>query len=281
MKKLLFVFFILIFAAGCETNHSIVNNVDEREANEIVVFLASKGIAAQKIQSSATETPGAGATGISFDIFVEKNKMIDAIALLNQNGLPRIKGTNLLELFAKQGLMTSDKEETIRYQSGLEEELKNTIRKIDGIIDADVKISSPSSTENLITPGETPKIKASVYIKHQGILDDPNQHLESKIKRLISGSIDNLSYDDVTIISDKSRFTDIKLPSSSVLIGPKALEREYVKIWSIIMTKGSASKFRLIFFSMILVIFAFAGSIGWLIYKFYPLLKQQKEKPKE
>lgn len=280
MKKLFYFFLISLFLAGCENNTSIVNNVEEREANEIVVFLASKGIAAQKIQTTS-EAVGGVAT-ISWDIYVDKSKQVEAMAILNQQGLPRIKGTNLLELFAKTGLMTSDKEETIRYQSGVEEELKNIIRKIDGVLDADVRISFP--TENAGGIGGTevtpPKVKAAVYVKHQGILDDPNQHLDSKIKRLVSGSIENLSFDDVSVISDRSRFTDIKFPSDSQLIGPKGLDKEYVKIWSIIMTKSSAKKFRAIFFAMIIVIFIFAAASGWLIYKFYPHHKMKNEKRK-
>jgi len=279
MKKLLIVFLISVFLAGCESNISIVNNVEEREANEILVFLASKGIAAQKIKAAAAETV-IGTAMVSWDIFVDKDKQVEAMSLLNRNGLPRIKGTNLLQLFAKSGLMTSDKEETIRYQAGVEEELKNTIRKIDGIIDADVRISFPTEPAGVTGTETLPKIKAAVYIKHQGILDDPNQHLDSKIKRLMSGSIENLNFDDVSIISDKSRFTDITFPAESQLIGPKALEKEYVKIWSIIMTKNSAKKFRLIFFSMIFIIFVFVSFTGWLIYKFYPNLKIKKPKNK-
>lgn len=278
MKKLLFVFLISLFLAGCESNTSIVNNVEEREANEIVVFLASKGIAAQKVQT--TSEAAGGTPTISWDIYVDKSRQVDAMALLNQQGLPRIKGTNLLTLFAKTGLMTSDKEETIRYQAGVEEELKNIIRKIDGVLDADVRISFPSETAGGLGGGPevtAPKIKAAVYVKHQGILDDPNQHLESKIKRLVSGSIENLSFDDVSVISDKSRFAEIKFPQEAQLIGPKGLEKEYVKIWSIIMTKSSAKKFRLIFFTMIIIIFVFAAASGWLIYKFYPVLKSKKE----
>ncbi len=279
MKKLLSVFLISVFLAGCESNTSIVTNVEEREANEIVVFLASKGIAAQKVQAVSTEAAG-GTPTVTWDIYVDKAKQVEAMAILNQNGLPRIKGTDLLTLFAKSGLMTSDKEETIRYQAGVEEELKNIIRKIDGVIDADVRISFPSETAGGFGGAETTttKIKAAVYVKHQGVLDDPNQHLESKIKRLVSGSIENLSFEDVSVISDRSRFTDIKFPSDSQLIGPKALEKEYVKIWSIIMTKSSAKKFRLIFFSMIIIIFVFAALAGGLIYKFYPYLKSKKEK---
>ncbi len=279
MKKLLFVFLISIFLTGCEKNQSITTGIDERQANEIVVFLASKGIAAQKVQ--ATIAAGAAATtSVSYDIYVDKDKLVEAMAILTENGLPRIRGTTLLELFTTGGLMTTDKEETIKYQAGLEVELEKTIRKIDGVIDADVKISFPTTTETGLTETETTKLKAAVYVKHQGVFDDPNQHLESKIKRFVSGSIDNLSFDDINVISDRSKFTDIILPTDSQLLGPKALDKEYVKIWSIIMTKSSAKTFKYIFFLLILIIFAFAGSLGFLIYKFYPQIKPKPKKSK-
>ncbi|MBN2479653.1 MAG: type III secretion inner membrane ring lipoprotein SctJ [Parachlamydiales bacterium] len=287
MKKLLVFLILSIFLVGCESNQSIVSSVDEKQANEIVVFLASKGIAAQKIASTASAGVGAGTSASAmYDIYVDKDKSIQAMSILNQNGLPRMKGTNLLQLFAGGGLMTTDKEETIRYQAGLEEELKNTIMKIDGVLDANVMISFPSTTEAIPGAGaEASKIKAAVYVKHQGILDDPNQHLESKIKRFVSGSIEGLGFDDVSVISDRSRLTDIKFPQDSKMIGPKALEKEYVKIWSITMTKKSASNFRVIFFLMIFVVLIFAAAMGYMIYKFYPQLKEQlkakKTKPKD
>ena len=113
----LFPLFILLFLVGCGTNDIIVNNVDEREANEIVVYLASKGIAAQKIQM-AVET-GAVNSNVQFNIAVAAESATESMAYLNRVGLPRIQGTNLLTLFAKSGLMSSDREVTIRYQAGL------------------------------------------------------------------------------------------------------------------------------------------------------------------
>ena len=175
MKKLLFVFLISIFLTGCEKNQSIATSVDERQSNEIVVFLASKGIAAQKIQT--TVAAGTTATAATYDIYVDKDKLIEAMAILSENGLPRIQGTNLLELFAQQGLMTTDKEETIKYQAGLEVELENTIRKIDGVIDADVKISFPTTTDTGLTDTETPKLKSAIYVKHQGVFEIGRAHV--------------------------------------------------------------------------------------------------------
>ncbi len=270
-----FILVALLLLASCSTNQSIVNNIDEREANEIVVFLASKGIVAQKMVTPSSNTAGANAVE-TYSINVDAERATEAMALLNRYGLPRIQGTNLLTLFAKSGLISSDREETIRYQAGLAEELKNTIRKIDGVIDADVQISFPD-TSATPTPGTpAPKITAAVYIKHQGVMEDPNSHMEVKIKRLMAGSVNGLHFEDVSVISDRSRLADITLQPEGEMIGPKALQQTYVSIWGLVLTKGSLARFRWIFFSFILLLLGAFGAIGWLVYKFYPLLRASK-----
>ncbi|MBS0624433.1 MAG: type III secretion inner membrane ring lipoprotein SctJ [Verrucomicrobia bacterium] len=267
----------LLILASCSTNHTIVNNLDEREANEIVVFLASKNIVAQKVVAAAT---GVGAQGPSnmFNISVAADRATDAMAILNRYGLPRRKGTSLLELFAKSGLMSTDREETIRYQAGLAEELKNTIRKIDGVLDADVQISFPP-TET--APGAAPqRPTAAVYIKHQGVLEDPNSHVEMKIKRLVSSSVQNLDMNSVSVISDRSKFADIVLEPNGEPVGMRNQQQAYVSIWNIVMTKGSLSKFRWIFFTMIILLLLFGTALGYMIYQFYPQMKLPFRKPK-
>ncbi|MCX6987492.1 MAG: type III secretion inner membrane ring lipoprotein SctJ [Chlamydiae bacterium] len=274
IARFLFLCASLFFLTGCESNMLIVTDIEEREANEIIVFLASKGISAYKT-SVALSGPGAS-TGASlkYSISVEQAKSTEAMAILNQNGLPRIKGTNLLDLFAKQGLMTSDKEETIRYQAGLAEQIANTIRKIDGVIDADVQLSFPPENTGVIAiQQEKQKITAAVYVKHQGVLDDPNSHLVIKIKRLVSGSVNGLDVNDVTVISDRSRFTDITINAVMEEITPKA--KEYVSIWSIVMSKNSAARFRFLFFFLSFLVILLAVISGWMIWKFYPTLKRK------
>jgi type III secretion protein J len=277
----LFLFFTL-WLASCQGNQSIVNNVEEREANEIIVYLASKGIAAQKVQAASGELGGQGPSN-QFNIYVDPDKSTEAMALLNRAGLPKQQGTTLLQLFAKSGLMSSDREETIRYQAGLAEQLKNTILKIDGVLDADVQISFPP-TETTPAPGVAiPKTTAAIYVKHQGVLEDPNSHLETKIKRLVSGGVTGLNFEDVSVISDRSKMAEIQLSPGGEMIGPKNLADSYVSIWSIIMTKSSLARFRLLFFLLILLNLIFAGALGWAVYKFYPhmLKKKPSETPPE
>lgn len=279
-RRALFAFAIFgLLLSGCETPKAIVNQIDEREANEIIVFLASKGIQATKTQAASTGI-GGGSTNL-WNISVKDDRSTEAMAILNANGLPRRTGQSLLDLFSASGMMTSDKEETIRYQAGIAEQLKNMIRMIDGVIDVDVQLAFPSS-DTMATPGATPeKVTASVYIKHQGVFDDPNNYLEMKIKRLVAGSVTDLSYDNVTVVADRSRLTDIRLSPEGQIISARPTELGKTRIWSIEIDKSSTTRFRLIFFSMIFIILLFAGFIGLMVYRFYPQMVGKKEETKE
>jgi type III secretion protein J len=278
MKRFIFLLFSLLLVA-CDSNQTIVNAVDEREANEIVVFLASKGIVSHKLQV-ATSDVGPATTDIQFNIVVDAARSTDAMALLNRYGLPRRKGVTLLELFAKSGLMSSDREETVRYQAGLAEELKNTIRKIDGVIDADVQISFPPSDVTPLPGQPLPKTTAAIYVKHQGILEDPNSHIETKIRRLVAGAVNGLNFEDVAVISDRSRIADIQLTPEGEPIGPQKLQQTHVSLWSVVMTKGSVSRFRGLFFSLLSLVLLFGAALGWMIYRFYPELLKSLRKGK-
>ncbi len=277
LRSTLLTILALFCLTSCQQESLVVSSVSEREANEIIVFLASKGIRANKTAAGNT-SPGASQGPSKWDISVDDTRTTEAMAILNQNGLPRIKGTNLLDLFAKQGMMSSDKEDTIRFQAGLAEQIAGTIRKIDGIIDADLQISFPSSENASNMPWEKntqQKITAAVYIKHQGVLDDPNSHLVMKIKRLVSGSVQELDVNDVTIISDRARFSDIQLSPITEALSSSAKEKEYVNIWSIVMSKSSASRFRTLFLALSFLAMLFALLTSWFLWKLYPVLKSK------
>jgi type III secretion protein J len=267
------IFLLLIFASlltSCESRRTIVNGLDEKEANEIIVFLSTKGIDATKVQASS-EGAGGGGKGVLWNISVESSQANEAMALLNQVGLPRRRGQNLLGIFSNVGLVPSGMQEKIRYQAGLAEQIASTIRKIDGVLDADVQISFPD--EDPLNPtAPKQKITASVYVKHSGVLDDPNAHLISRIKRLVAGSVNGLDYDNVTVIGDRARFSEAPLGGLQGTLGEE--ERPYVHVWTLTIAKDSLTRFRIIFFSFtisLLILFLF---LLWLLWKIIPVLKQ-------
>lgn len=265
-------FLFLLLMAGlltsCESRRTIVNGLDEKEANEILVFLSTKGIDANK-QQAVSE--GAGGKAVLWNISVESSQANEAMALLNQVGLPRRRGQNLLGIFSNVGLVPSGMQEKIRYQAGLAEQIASTIRKIDGVLDADVQISFPD--EDPLNPGANKqKITASVYVKHSGVLDDPNAHLITRIKRLVAGSVNGLDYDNVTVIGDRARFNES--PLGGIQGGYGEEERPFVNVWSITLAKSSLTRFRLIFFSFTIAILILLLTLIWILWKTYPLLKQ-------
>jgi type III secretion protein J len=266
--KLSFFVFLLFAATGCESRKVIVNGLDEKEANEIVVFLSARGIDAAKVKSEGGG--GGGQKLVLFDISVEQDQANEAMSLLNQNGLPRRRGQNLLGLFSNVGLVPSEMQDKIRYQAGLAEQIASTIRKIDGVLDAEVQISFPE--EDPLNPkGEKKtKITASVYVKHSGVLDDPNSHLVTKIKRLVAASVTGLDFDDVTVIGDRARFSE----TPGGMFSNLEEEKQYVSVWSIIIAQESLFRFRVIFFGFTLIILLLILSFVWVAWKVFPLLKE-------
>lgn len=260
---------MLMLLTGCDAGRVIINSVDEREANEIVVLLATKGVKAEKVGHSTATASGEAV--MRFDISVGENEATYAMAFLNQSGFPRMPGTSLLNLFAKQGLMSSQQEENIRYQAGLAEQIASTIRLIDGVIDAQVQIAFPSSEAPIGSNAPPQKTTASVYVKHQGVFDDPNSFLVTKIKRLVASSVNGLDINDVTVIADRARFMEVTLDGMPQVT---AHGSEYVSIWSIVMSKASAPTFRLIFFGLMFACSVLLFGLGWMFWKFYPILRK-------
>lgn len=263
MKTLLFSLLGLLLLTGCQTQTTIVNNIPERDANEIVVLLVSRGIPAQKVAAPAATTAAATAEKM-WDITVPGDKITEALAILNHSGLPRTRGTSLLDLFGSQGLVPSDLQDQIRYQEGLSEQLASTIRKMDGVLDANVQITFPRDEES------THQLTASVYIKHRGLLDNQNSLIINKVKRLVASALPGLTTDNVTVVADRASLAEITLPS----LGQLEQEREYIAIWGIAVARQSAFLFRFIFYLLLVLLFLLAGAIVWTLWKFSEVFPQ-------
>jgi type III secretion protein J len=199
-----------------------------------------------------------------WDIIVPPAKLTQALAILNQEGLPRIRGTNLLDLFGNPGIVPSDLQDRIRYQEGLAQQLASTIRKMDGVIDANVQVTVPRDEEG------TQHLTASVYVRHRGVLDSSNNLLITKIKRYVANAIPGLSTDNVSVISDRATYADISVPGMNE---SRDEVRHYVSIWSIAIAQESVLRFRVIFYLFIFLLFLLASLLTFFLWKFYPLLR--------
>lgn len=272
LQRLLWILllcFSLPMFTSCDNTRIIVHDLSEREANEIIDFLNSKSIVALKVKS--TEAGGGGAAKVVlWDISVVEKDAPQALSLLNQYGLPRRTSQNLLNIFSNSGLVPSEMSEKIRYEAGLGDQIASTIRKMDGVIDADVRLSFP--VEDPLHPEAVnkQKITASVYVKYSPLLEDPNAHLVSKIKQLVSSSITGLDYDNVTVVLDRSRFGEMQYG----VVNASKEEKTYANIWSVIVAEGSVARFRAIFFTFIVTLLVLMLALCWLLWKLYPIIEE-------
>ena len=166
-----------LFLAGCKSE--LYSNLQEREVNEMISVLAVNGIEASRT------TDGKGTFGLS----VSRSEFSTAIAMLSEKGLPRQNFGSLGKVFNSEKLVSTPFEERARFMHALNEELSNSISRINGVVSARVHLMVPEAS-----PFEKTKSppRASVFIYQEKGYDLRPQI--PTIKNLIVNSLDNLEY---------------------------------------------------------------------------------------
>lgn len=160
-------------------------NLSEREANDIIAVLLENGIDADKLIESEQ----------SVTVQIDEKDLLKAVTLLKKYGLPKKERETLGSVFKKNGIMSSPFEERVRFNFALSQELSNTLEDIDGVLSARVHIVLPEAAElgKKVVPSS-----AAVFIKHRPGVD--MDFLAPQIKRLVSNSIEGMSYDKVSLV---------------------------------------------------------------------------------
>ncbi|MDA9496258.1 type III secretion system inner membrane ring lipoprotein SctJ [Bradyrhizobium sp. CCBAU 11357] len=203
----LFLLLLLLPLAGCKAD--LYTKVQEREANEMLGLLLSKGVDAIRV---------VGKDGTS-TIQVEEKQLAYSIELLNDQGLPRQSFKSLGEVFKGAGLVASPVEERARYVYALSEELSRTINDIDGVLSARVHVVLPKN--DLLRQDATPS-SASVFIRHAS--NAKLSALLPQIKMLVANSIEGLSYDKVAVV-----FVPVERGQHEISVVPAAASAEPTK----------------------------------------------------
>lgn len=176
----------------------IHSRLTEAQADEIIHGLSLEGIEAKKVKTInkwLKEQPDA-----SWEIYVNPKDVAQAVAVIEQAGLPKRRKSLLFEnyirrqreLFIKDGVLED-----------FEDDILEEIKENPGIVDIEV----------LIKRLKTGEVEATVYIRHDGILDDPSSQEAQEIKMMLLDSIPGLTMDRLNFITERDRPRHYQLPN--------------------------------------------------------------------
>ena len=208
-----------ICLAGCQAE--LYSDLSEDDANQMMAVLMANGI--------DTEKQAVGKTG--FQLSIEKNQILRAVAVLKDAGFPKPKYESVGDAFQPRGLMSSPFEERIRYVYALGEDVAKTLSRIDGVMTARVHIVLPE-TSDLGQPVKPSS--AAVFIKHTPGVD--LDYFIPQIKRLVSSSIEGLDYSAVTVVLSeaapmKTAATTDRRPTIEILPGLSVVQEDQNRFW--------------------------------------------------
>jgi len=199
-KNLLLVASIVFFSA-CQAD--LQNNLSQKQADQIIVALQRYGIKSDKKEHVKSRE-------ITYSVLTGKGQLNEARRILVTLGLPRERIIGIEDICGNvDALIPSPSIDRCKLQLAVQNEIVKAIHAIDGVVEARVNVNIPES--NILSEQDNPHPTAAVLIKY--IADEAGRAPfdPKKIKEFVANSVDNLDYNDVTIMSTAARAIDIRL----------------------------------------------------------------------
>ncbi|MFR1708050.1 MAG: flagellar basal-body MS-ring/collar protein FliF [Clostridium sp.] len=160
----------------------LFSNMDSKDSGNVIANLDSKG-AKYKIEGNS--------------ILVEKSQ-VDKLRMEMLSEVQITEGSQGFELFDQGSIGATDEESRIMYQRALSGELERTIKGFEEVQAAKVNLVLPNNSAFVTKPSPA---SASVTVK-LAPGSELSQEQVKAIVHLVSGSVENLDKEDITVVSD-------------------------------------------------------------------------------
>ncbi|MCB9638801.1 MAG: hypothetical protein H6728_07540 [Myxococcales bacterium] len=185
---------LALFVAGCTV--PVQHGLSERQANEIIVLFAKNGINATKMADTSGRE-------IKWTIMVDSSNNAKAIRLLQRHNMPFEQEKGFQGVYGTTGMIPTATEEKAKYLMALSGELQNTLRKVDGVLDARVHLVIPKERilKNPNDPKPQPRASVMMIVRMS-----PAPAITSKdVKELLRGSLEDLSANNINVVFVRQR----------------------------------------------------------------------------
>ena len=199
---------MVLFVCACRAE--LHQDLDEKQANEIVVVLGSEDIRADK------KSAGEGV----WTVLVPKAQYQRALSVLAAYNLPRNRED--VEAMAEPGPFASAGEERARQTRVITSGLEQTFLAMDGIVDAHVHAYVPEPSRSRFRAEETGEPGASVVLVHRMGVEPPS---EGAVRAVLQGAIEGLSAGAISTVFVATRVPEPK-PAESAVVGPFVVAKE-------------------------------------------------------
>lgn len=230
----------VLLLVGCKTD--LYTGLSELEANEMLSILIDHGISSEKFLNK---------DGLH-NIQVDEQDLSESVQLLKRMGYPKQKFKTMGEIFTKDGMISSPKEESARLNFALSQELAATISLIDGVISARVHVVLPEKDSY---GNDAVKAASSVFIKYTDnlVIED----IIPKVKLLVSNSVEKLDYDQVSVSLFNAQDRVITDKPTTAHVGFLKMNEDNLGVFIAIM----------VFFMILLI--GSSGTLGYILFRKY------------
>ena len=229
-----------LLLSACEAE--LYNNLDQRQANEMVATLQQRGIPAQRV----------AVKGGQYTVVVDQGRFAESITILKDAGLPRQEFQTMGQVFKKDGLVSSPTQERAQMIFALSQELSHTVSEIDGVLSARVHLVLP---ENDPLRQQLVPSSASVFIRHRS--NAPVGNLVPQVKMLVANGVAGLSYDKVSVVLVP---VDSQKPS-------QGQDLEMVSFLGLWMHRDNVAQAMWMFFGLVALVILLTGGLGVVLFR--------------
>ncbi|HEY1956527.1 MAG TPA: hypothetical protein VGH28_12975 [Polyangiaceae bacterium] len=201
--------------SGC--NVAVANNLDEDDANRIVLALDQSNIDATKEVDPQSEGKER--------VIVARDDVARALAAMREQELPRPRPVGVLDSMDKGALVPSQTAEHAQYVAGVAGDLERTLESVDGVLGARVHLNLPENDPLRDDPH--PKATASVLLEHRGATPPLTQ---GAIQKLVAGGVAGLAPEDVSVVMVARAAPAIRGEAELAHVGPIAVARGSVRM---------------------------------------------------